>query len=119
MTTPGRPWSEARARCERATPGPWVPVSLVKLGRPGREALMIRSEGRGMPIDNADDTEFIAHARTDLPAALDAIDAVLALPMGIDAYGGPGEDSGAWESGYESGYSAAMEAVVRALGVTE
>ena len=77
----------ARARCEAATEGPWKHRIQV-LGNPG--AMSERESdyycGRG-PYHQTDtmgdklmrtkadaDALFIAHARTDLPAALDALD---------------------------------------------
>lgn len=64
----------ARARCEAATPGPWVNMP------DGPLFGLILASGDHIcempPLDDrTEDFEFIAHARTDLPAALDALDA--------------------------------------------
>lgn len=57
----------ARARCDAATPGPWRAegISIGRLWGPDFE-LGIFDLGRH-------EVEFIAHARADLPAALDAL----------------------------------------------
>lgn len=101
----------ARERCEAATPGPWewkaADGSLLGLGTRG----FVESEhvlscprcpacqehgGRCLWPEKAD-SDFIAHARTDLPAALDQLDAddellrrtleALNLPMGDPVWG--------------------------------
>ena len=63
----------ARARCEAATPGPWAahpqPRSLTSI-RSRDDSIAVVTSDR----DDAD-SAFIAHARADLPAALDALDA--------------------------------------------
>jgi hypothetical protein len=79
----------ARARCEAATPGPWIasddseplrigshgeypPAYVPRTGR--RYVLGMDAAGRPyQPFER--DAAFIAHARTDLPAALDTIEA--------------------------------------------
>ncbi|MDQ6524305.1 hypothetical protein RB608_11870 [Nocardioides sp. LHD-245] len=58
----------ARARCDAATEGPWESwprVTAVRTGSSGGRA------GFEFRADTAANAEFIAHARTDLPAALD------------------------------------------------
>lgn len=45
----------AKARCWAATPGPWTPASILHLA-------------------HKDDIEFAAHARSDLPDALEALE---------------------------------------------
>ncbi len=72
---------DARARCEGATEGPWA----ASYSRSAHGTGYIGTEGWGKwsirvrdnPRD--EDLDFIAEARTDLPAALDALDARDAL----------------------------------------
>ena len=63
----------ARARCETATKGPWEAKCS------GHDYPYIVAHGKqlacGEDFGKMPDAEFIAHARTDLPAALDALDA--------------------------------------------
>ena len=68
-----------RARCDAATPGPWV-ARLVYNAVYGAEAEGVRSEpdgtmicGPGFPHPGAEDAEFIAAARADVPALLEEI----------------------------------------------
>lgn len=70
----------ARARCDAATPGPWKWETtndyhaLVQVG--GLNILDVDGyEGEGGYEGDVPDEDFIAHARTDLPAALDELDA--------------------------------------------
>lgn len=80
--------AEIRARVEAATPGPWTPMEYDH--NPGDQGVPILGGGeRGsmaahltaytMTLSNVDqseaDAEFIAHARTDLPALLAAVEA--------------------------------------------
>lgn len=68
----------ARARAEAATPGPWTPVLWVDgdydtpngydLGT--EHAVALIADGS---TEDAATADFIAHARTDLPAALDLL----------------------------------------------
>ena len=77
-----------RARIEAATEGPWKAEFSGGMGncviphdaRSTREAVCVTRPYRALF-----DAEFIAHARTDLPALLDTVEAVLALhrPCGI------------------------------------
>ena len=87
----------ARARCNAATPGPWFKdrddrgVEIVMSPEPARnlgsepvdawpDVDIVVASTEHADIDYATaDAEFIAHARTDLVAALDALDRVLAL----------------------------------------
>lgn len=83
----------ARARCEAATPGPWVVKDNVERYMPDEEPGRIVYEYHWLSIGTADDKnviadmraceweppdstdlDFIAHARTDLPLALDELD---------------------------------------------
>jgi hypothetical protein len=79
----------ARARCEAATPGEWAvgePEACVNLDPDGpcvwAGDYLVADLRRGDPSDadpyDAADATFIAHARTDLPAALDQIEALQA-----------------------------------------
>lgn len=68
----------ARARCEAATPKPWAVTDRNAAGDryvgPVDEyvAIVVRSAVNDLPTEaNAD---FIAHARSDLPAALEALE---------------------------------------------
>lgn len=60
------------ARCEAATPGPWQTRFINRLFQSARKdpATLMLNQAQDWP-----DSEFIAAARTDLPAALDALDA--------------------------------------------
>ena len=72
---------EARERCERATPGPWVhsppgvdePHVSTKIGSDGERVNWLASP-RSAPSKRWHDAAFIAHAREDLPAALAEIE---------------------------------------------
>lgn len=72
--------AQAQQRCDAATPGPWRAAShfhgaYVTRGLRQEIAVLIRRDN-----PRADeDAELIAHARTDLPAALAARAAALAL----------------------------------------
>ena len=80
--TDGADWTperhrEARERCERATPGPWVhsppgvdePHVSTKIGSDGERVDWLASP-RSAPSKRWHDAAFIAHAREDLPVAL-------------------------------------------------
>ena len=63
--------AEIRARCEKATKGPWHrgPFYLTDIeSRTGRVA-----ECQLMTPQGAEDADFIAHAREDIPALLAAL----------------------------------------------
>lgn len=91
MTDEDKWIEEAKARCAAASPGPWAQPSANvfrviawKDGKPvlgvvespdehfyyGQQDLMTYREGERQCFD---DRAFIAHARTDLPRALDAL----------------------------------------------
>lgn len=81
----------ARARCRAATPGPWLlecesrdakPVgTAVLFGHGGASidgrcsVVLVADYTDGPPNPDDNDLDFIAHARADLPAALDELDA--------------------------------------------
>ena len=86
--------AEIRARVEAATEGPWTPMEYDH--NPGDQGVPILGGGeRGsmaahltaytMTLSNVDqseaDAEFIAASRTDLPALLAAVEAVLELHL--------------------------------------
>jgi hypothetical protein len=79
---------EVRERCDKATPGPWWADGLASGvrhlerncdwytdGLPADKDLPGRQGGDGGQRDG----DFIAAARTDLPAALDAVEALVGL----------------------------------------
>lgn len=73
--------AKARARCEAATMGPWerdvwYVTAELKDGRPGGEVIVRCAASTNKHQDNERDIRnatFCAHARTDLPDALDEI----------------------------------------------
>ena len=96
-----------RARCEAATPGPWVDRMLGPYAKPGMRRVM---EGRKAgPTAHGEvarthrdggvhtscttgkwETErvnalFIAHARTDVPALLDEVERLRSLVAALEA----------------------------------
>ena len=67
-----------RARVDGAVPGPWTwTVGSVEATRDGETFEIVEREDLHQTTRN--DVEFIAHARTDVPRLLDAVDAVLAM----------------------------------------
>ena len=66
-----------RERAEAATEGPWEETASGIRASAGVEYLV-------MSIRSEADAEFIAHARTDLPALLDVVEAVLELADSIE-----------------------------------
>lgn len=109
--------TQARDRAEAATEGPWV-ASLA-----GRGARVSEPSGYSLPgcftcgqnedgIYEPPDAAFIAAARTDLPAALDAIQAVLDLTTAARARHqfGRADTVSVW---------AIKKAITSALGVSE
>jgi len=67
-----------RARVDGAVPGPWTwTVGSVEATRDGETFEIVEREDFHQTTRN--DVEFIAHARTDVPRLLDAVEAVLAL----------------------------------------
>lgn len=69
----------ARARCEAATDGPWDDQP----DRTGTATIVLDHEGDALwdavGTLRDEDGEFIAHARTDLPALLDEVERLRAL----------------------------------------
>jgi hypothetical protein len=79
-----------RARAEAATPGPWQEVLCPKSAFDGKDWIGVASEdvvgkgglgvcingrvGDGHEVQSVADAEFIAHARTDIPALLAEVD---------------------------------------------
>lgn len=76
-----------RARAEAATPGPWTlydqDAGTELAGRFGRIAIPDSMHSVAWPAN----AKFIAHARTDVPRLLAAVDAVLALCDEADSRG--------------------------------
>ena len=79
MTPPTVDLAAIRERCEKATPGPWQPLSAVAEGGDMSDEYFIKAQPhpamRGFTKDVAmvegePNADFIAHARTDLPALL-------------------------------------------------
>ena len=73
----------AKKRCEAATGGPWLAIPIQKLAAAGNfmmEWSIVTSTKRGVmkKIRTEADAELAAHARTDLPAALEALEEVQA-----------------------------------------
>ncbi len=67
----------ARARCEAATPPPWEwrAEDAEMASTADADELVFGNTGRSRSDPTDEDGDFVAHARTDLPAALDALDA--------------------------------------------
>jgi hypothetical protein len=68
-----------KARCNRASPGPWKSFIEGRDHTSGSSFIMTGpSDRRGEDIEmtgaTADDQDFIAHARTDVPRLLDEIE---------------------------------------------
>ncbi|KKL16706.1 hypothetical protein LCGC14_2492840 [marine sediment metagenome] len=68
-----------KKRCEAATDGPWLAVPLQELAVAGNFMVtwrVIASTKQGVmkQIRQEADAEFAAHARSDLPAALEALE---------------------------------------------
>ena len=74
--------AEIRERANNATPGPWEADRPQVWGPNGESVAFVSShdpgEGSGQPEWDAN-TVFIAHAREDVPALLDALQAVRKL----------------------------------------
>ena len=83
--------NEIEARANAATEGPWMGIRCPDgfLGR------VIGGNGFGVAEDFPDDAdaEFIAHARTDVPALVAALRAVVAVHRPVTV---PGEVFGTW-----------------------
>ena len=114
--------AEIRARVDEATEGPW--------GAPERdgpyatvtdadtcEALFVAIDAGNSPER---DMEFIAHARTDVPRLLDAVEAVLAI---LNEYPPPNADAVGEYSLVENARRAVAarirRAITSALGASE
>lgn len=82
---------EIKARAEAATEGPWTGNNGDGYGAYCVDNPTGRTVARCEygPYEGSRDATFIAHARTDVPALVVAIEAVLALhSMEADGYGG-------------------------------
>ena len=65
--------NEIEARANAATEGPWN-VFMGRIDHPGRSLVAVAYD-----VAREEDAEFIAHARTDVPALVAALRAVLEL----------------------------------------
>ncbi len=62
--------AEIKARCERATPGPWAWYEIAReIFTENGVPVVAGTEGNGVAA-NDDDFEFIIHAREDIPFLL-------------------------------------------------
>jgi len=86
--------AEIRERCEKATPGPWRNSSGVMVIKDNPNGgLYIPVADMRLPVDSPDNrranAEFIAHAISDIPALLDALeirdDGIENLVLNIEA----------------------------------
>ena len=76
-----------RKRCEAATPGPWSPGLEEGVESPNDMIIWGNEFGLHLKVN---DTFFIAHARQDIPALLDALDKAEAAAKELSAlYGSP------------------------------
>ena len=89
---------DIKARAAAATEGPWMNLmlALVPVGRDGNIADTACEDSVGNRVNNA---EFVAHARTDVPVLVAAVEAVLELHEEVGNEGKPGCDCGC--GGYE------------------
>ena len=84
--------NEIKARAEAATPGPWEADGTGEVSqhwsRPKPWETVVGTDvacmsycygGSAKGVERDEDAEFIAHARTDVPALLDALQSVLDL----------------------------------------
>lgn len=88
MTDLNSTLAEMRARVDAATAGPWLAYAADSgqgiYANASPVAMSLRASDKGGP-ENA---TFIAHARTDLPALLAAVEAVVAVHVPYEgAYG--------------------------------
>ena len=76
-----------RARTENLVPGPWTwgIVTIEALDYDGDPVVLFERERNHVTTRN--ECAFIAHARTDLPAVLAAVDAVVAVHVPIHKNG--------------------------------
>jgi hypothetical protein len=100
--TPG-PWEYYE------TPGPWEYYDLTGHITDRERGLSIAPVGdlRGDSRTRIEDVRFAAHARTMLPAAVAAIEAVLHID--------PAETSDAWDKGYNTAVRMVRAAITAAL----
>ena len=78
---------EIKARVEAVTPGPWEVIEDEQTVRTEDGEIMFDRSGDGWTDWNRcgrDDAEFIAHARTDVPKLIAALEAVEAALAGLD-----------------------------------
>lgn len=120
---------EIEARADAATPGPWeADVTEVSQhwSRPEPWATVVSSEvhcmaycygGSGRGIERETDAEFIAHARTDVPALVAALRAVLSPDLDLADPPYAWETMDGWADGYETALGNARAAIAAALGV--
>ena len=107
--------AEIRARVENATPGPWTAEYSGEQGNcvlpPGyqstREAVAVTRL-----LSAQADAEFIAHARTDLPALLAAVEAVReTCTLAIEEFEDPAYEA----NGYALGIVASSRTILHYL----
>ena len=73
---------EIRARCEAATPGPWVAEVKTLYG----VSVSMPTENRYYDIrTNKHDADFIAHARQDIPDLLDEVERLNIIIQGLES----------------------------------
>lgn len=70
----------ARARCEAAAPGPWESRLVLWDGDVGGVYVLV---GSAAQFTDGKDATFCAHARDDLPAALDYIGRLYEMVMAL------------------------------------
>lgn len=94
-----------RARADAAVAGPWTwgvtnDRKWARVYRPGSEL----DEPTVAQLADDDNAEFVAHARTDIPALLDALDEARAALRAATA-----ELADAWDEGWDAGWSYGTE----------
>jgi len=78
---------EIRARAEAATPGPWTENPNWPGCIHGPNGENVASDGDFSGVHDANDSDFVANARTDIPDLLDEIDRLQALLKAERAWG--------------------------------
>ena len=73
MTDPRETLNRIREQSDNAVEGPWD-AYMGRIDHPGRSLVAVAYD-----VAREEDAEFIAHARTDVPALLDALEKVLRL----------------------------------------